>query len=154
MNCAEIQYEEQKATLREIIQHLSSASSNFVPPLETYIDINKYARKIIKYSVTFEAWNKSELVGLAAVYFNNENTRIGFCTNLSVLKEFQGMGIGTDLMNRVLNYGKGIGFIRLDLETKFVNKKAISFYKNFGFFCSGIHDDSLYFSYILSNCNE
>jgi len=153
MSYPEIKYCKQTAKFEIIKQHLISASPSFMPPLNTYVDINRYAKKIRNYAITFEAWSNDVLVGLAAVYFNDNITKIGFCTNLSVLEEYQGMGIGYQLMNNVINYGNNHGFSKINLETKIFNRKAIAFYTKIGFEKIGIEKNSLKFSYQLNKNN-
>lgn len=146
MNYSNILYRIKTASLQAINDHLMSSSRSFIPPLDGYVNIEEYSQKIYEYAVTFEAWHKKRLVGLAAVYFNNQDTKIGFCTNLSVLEKYQGLGIGHRLINVAIKYGINHGFTKLDLEVKIVNEDAICFYEKIGFVKKGINKDC----YILS----
>lgn len=146
MNCFEIEYQTKTADYDSIVEHLSRAATSFNPPLDSYIDIEKYAQKINEYAITFEAWHENKLVGLAAVYYNDQDSKIGFCTNLSVLEKYQGLSIGKRLMNDAIKYGIELGFTKLNLEAKIINENAISFYEKIGFFQAGINNDC----YILS----
>ena len=102
MKFCEVKYLRNSATYDDLVEHLTLCSSEFIPPLDSYVDINIYAWKINKFAVTFEAWHNENLIGLAAVYYNNQESRIGFLTNLSLLKNCQRMGIATHLMFDVI----------------------------------------------------
>lgn len=48
-------------------------------------------------------------------------------------KKHRGKGYGKLLLNRVIACAKGLGFLRIELETASVLKEAISLYEAFGF---------------------
>jgi ribosomal protein S18 acetylase RimI-like enzyme len=150
MNCSDIDFRIKTASYKEILQYLYKCADSFKPQLYTYVDINKYAKKIYDYAITFEAWNGNILVGLAAVYFNNDVTKVGFCTNLSLLEEYQGSGIASTLAMNVKDYGKKNGFAHIVLEAKTNNSKAISFYQKHGFIISKENKDSLIMIYDIN----
>ena len=139
------------ASCSEIEEHLVKSSSTFRPPLDTYVNISEYSKKIKENATTIEIWKKKVLVGLLAAYFNNEEEKRGFITNVSVLPEYQGRGLGSVLLNKVLEYGREISYEEIVLEVRKENTKAIEIYKRFGFKESSSTKNSLYMIYHLNN---
>ena len=78
-----------KADKIAIEKHLSICSKLFIPPLETYVGISKYAEKLAKNAVTFEAWQGDQLIALIACYLNDKIRNQGFISNVSILSSFQ-----------------------------------------------------------------
>ena len=133
MNCSECDFRTQTATYESIFVHLLECADDFSPPLYTYVKIEEYAQKILDRAITFEAWKGNDLVGLIAAYFNDNDTKVGFVTNISVLERFRRCGVAFELMQRMIRYGASKGFIRVELEVKIGNSRARRLYERFGF---------------------
>jgi len=133
MNISNLQYKIKSASCQTIINHLKECTDYFIPSLHTYVNIDEYGRKIFDESMTFESWDGCDLVGLLAAYFNDNKTKVGFITNISVLKEYQSIGVASRLMKAAIDYGKKNNFVKLKLEIRSDNKKASQLYKKFGF---------------------
>jgi ribosomal-protein-alanine N-acetyltransferase len=134
MNYSKIIYKRGTASKKDIVEHLYRCASNFEPPLDSYTNIEEYGSKIFEHAKTFEAWENNILIGLVAVYYNDMETRIGFITNVSVVKEKQGLGIAHILIENAIDYGKEKNFVQVDLEIKDINNtKVFNLYKNLGF---------------------
>lgn len=131
-NSSNLVYRLKTAAYETIVEHLNRCSDLFVPPLYSYVNIEDYAKKIHDNAVTFECWEGLHLVGLVAAYFNND-TRIGFITNVSVLRDYQGYGLASTLIRAVIDYAKENGFSEIDLEVNPMNKKAGQLYGRHGF---------------------
>ena len=116
----------------EIREHLWECSDSFTPPLSTYVNIDSYSTKIFNKSVRFEAFYKDKLVGLIAMYTNNDD-KSAFITNVSVYPKFIGTGIGYTLLKNCKLYINIKRFKKLSLEVKKDNNLAIKFYEKFGF---------------------
>lgn len=141
MNQPGIVYKQQTASLQSVTNHLTSCSGNFVPTLAETVDIGVYAEKIVKNSITFEAWSNSELAGLIAAYFNDEKREEGYITNVSTLLEYSGRGIASRLLDKCIRYGTDTGFKKIRLEVNSSNQHAVSLYKKHGFFQTGTRKD-------------
>jgi len=126
-------YKVQTADHNEVLGHLEKCDENFTPRLSKGRDIAAYSQKIVKNSVTFEAWAGTELIGLVAAYFNDEKKITGFITNVSTLKEYFGKGIATQLMKNCISYGKEQQFDAITLEVAKNNNSAIQLYKKYDF---------------------
>lgn len=150
MNTKNIIFKTKTASEGDIRSHLNLCDDFFSPPLSSRINIDQYAEKIVKNAITFEAWNKNELIGLIAAYLNIEN-QTSFITNVSVLKEFMGTGVSGKLLSNGFDYLLTNHYKKVDLEVNKNNTKAIDFYKKHNFMETGTIEDSIQMCYLISN---
>jgi ribosomal protein S18 acetylase RimI-like enzyme len=144
-------YKINTATGEQIKNHLFLCSDSFSPHLDTYIDIPAYALKLRTNSVTFESWYYKELVGLIACYLNDENSQMGYITNVSVNKEFYGLGIAKKLLENTIQLAKEKKFEYMKLEVRKDNFVAIKLYKIFNFIIETEIDNKYIMKIILLN---
>lgn len=62
----------------------------------------------------------------------------GDITNIAVLPEYRGMGVGTGLLKEMIGYASERGILDITLEVRESNKGAIHLYRKFGFENVGI----------------
>jgi len=136
MNCSEFKFTTNTASKESIREHLMRCANSFQPALHTYVDVDTYANKLSTNAVTFESWDENLLIGLVAAYYNNNETRIGFITNVSVLEEYQGAGIASQLLRSALDFARQNRFVRVDLELNITNIKALRLYEQHRFVLS------------------
>lgn len=110
----------------DIYTHLNKCSEFFKPPLQTYVDVRDYSKKIFEKSTRFEAYSEDNLIGLVSVYINDSDS---FVTNFSIDRKFHGKGVSKNLLERCVRYIRKLGHTSLFLEVKCVNNVAINFYK-------------------------
>ncbi len=103
-------YKIETATSEEIRAHLLKCNDDFFPRLSERVNIDEYAKKISEKSVTFEAWSGYFLVGLIAAYFNDDEHKVGFISNVSLVKDYVGIGIASELMKQCIHYAKRHNF--------------------------------------------
>jgi len=122
-----------KSNATEIAGHLKECNCQFVPKLSSRINIDQYANKIFEKAVRFEAINQGKIIGLVAIYCNDEKKSSAYITSVSVKKDYQGMGIGSELLDAGIKYVKTLEFKSIELEVSSMNIKAINLYekKNF-----------------------
>ncbi len=137
-----IRYTRQSATENQIRVHLEQTSGEFVPALDGRVDIREYAVKLFARAVIFEAWSDALLVGIVAAYTDHDR-RSAFITNVSVLKDFSGLGIASSLVGMCIDYAKEnrIGEITLEVSDK--NDRAIALYEKLNFVRSGTRGGSI-----------
>ena len=117
----------------DIYDYLRNNENLFVPPLSVRLDLKSYSKKLHKYAVHFCAFDYNRLVGLIACYFNDLTKKTAFISSVSVVKEFQEMGVFSALFSLVRNYGVLNQFNNLQLEVNSENQNAIKIYKKIGF---------------------
>ncbi|MDH7476210.1 MAG: GNAT family N-acetyltransferase [Microgenomates group bacterium] len=126
-----IKYKQNKASLTAIKKHLKICQ--FVPPLDTYTNLDNYSKKIITFAERFEAWDKNKFIGLVAVYYNDFSSKKGFITVVGINPNYVKQRIATKLLKKVIEYGKRKKFKKIDLEVKTNNIIALKLYKKLGF---------------------
>jgi ribosomal protein S18 acetylase RimI-like enzyme len=133
METNQIEYKISSATETQIKLHLFECSENFIPSLDSTVNISEYAQKIYSKAITFEAFCENVLVGLIAAYFNHEKKNAAFITNVSTNKQFSGRGIASELMNNVIAYAITLKSPKIILEVNKNNNSANKLYQNFSF---------------------
>ena len=122
-----------EATEEEIFDHLRACNTQFLPALDSRVEIHEYAKKLFKNAVTFEAWNAEILAGLIATYFSDSRNKIAFVSNVSLLKDYQGLGLASSLLNQCIDYARRCQFSEIRLEVDKNNTQAIALYTKFYF---------------------
>jgi ribosomal protein S18 acetylase RimI-like enzyme len=129
----EIEYLTNRASLAEITEHFLSCDYNFIPHLSERVTITDYAKKITQKATRIEAWAGGTLIGLVAVYCNDQEARIAYVTSVSILSAWMGKGIATRLMSRCIEHAKASNMQQISLEVSKKNDPAIKLDKTNGF---------------------
>lgn len=117
----------------EIFDYLTENCEIFVPRLESRLDVREYSRKLNKYATHFCAFDKDRLKAFSACYFNDEKRKTGYISSFSVMKEYQGLGISSDLLNMIISYARERSFERIKLEVRKENEEVMKIYSKKGF---------------------
>jgi ribosomal protein S18 acetylase RimI-like enzyme len=123
-----IKYQINKSSYNDVYDHLIACDVYFVPRLSEKIAIDTYSKKIIDNAIRIEAWKNNVLVGLIAFYSNKENS-FAYITNVSVLNEFNGIGVAKKLMQETIYEVQKIKYKTIRLEVNKSNSKAIDLYR-------------------------
>lgn len=151
MSTPSIVFKSKTAGSEDIEKHLMACSQNFIPALNTTVDIKEYAKKIHKNAFTFEAWKAGELIGLVAVYCNNAETKTAFITSVSVFNQYMGKGISSELLKECINFVKKQSYKSINLEVNAANASAIALYKKFKFTETGKNNLNLVLALNFNN---
>lgn len=128
------EFSRNRATERQIAEHLTLCDARFVPPLSSRVEIETYARKIHAHGVRFEAWAEESLIGLAAIYCNRPAPNPAYITSVSTLGSLPPRAhIASQLLEQSLEYLRQHSFQRVDLEVDQDNNRAIRLYERQGF---------------------
>ena len=139
-----------RASEREIRDHLTCCDAEFLPRLSSRVDISEYARKIARNSMRVEAWSGAIMVGLAALYCNDRETRRSYITSVSVLMGWSRRGIATQLIGKCIDYTRTSGMNAVGLEVASDNVAAINLYERIGFVSSKSKEQLITMTYLLS----
>lgn len=134
MKISEISFKIKSASEEEIALHLKECSNSFIPNLDTLVNINEYSEKIYLKSTTIEAWARKKLIGLIAVYLNDVKSHTAYITNVSITKEYFGLGLASQLMERCIQYATHNSFSVIVLEVNNANIPAVRLYQKYGFY--------------------
>ena len=110
-----------------------------------------------EYSRMFVVKKEDEIIGNAYIHVNpRERIRHKAEIAISVLKEYWGKGVGSLLMENLIDYAKSTAFIEtIYLEVVSENLRAIRLYEKFGFITFGINknaskiSDDKYYDWVL-----
>lgn len=127
----------------EIADHLSQCDASFVPPLSSRVEIAVYATKLANNAVRFEAWASDKLIGLIAIYCNDEQRSKAYITSVSVMREWQNKGLAQLLLEKCLLHAKSLGFASVELEVHSQNDSALNLYVKNGFQIESRNDHSV-----------
>jgi glycosyltransferase involved in cell wall biosynthesis/GNAT superfamily N-acetyltransferase len=139
--------------LKDIENHFDSLEHNFIEELKQNIPLNNYFSKIIQNATLYEFWGNDLLVGFAAVYENRGINNPAYLTNISIIKNHTGKGIGSKLLKFVIHELKEKNFSELVLEVKKDNNIAIKLYTKLGFIIDGAKNTDSWFMK-LKNMNK
>lgn len=128
-----VEYQTNKATAVQIVEHLLRCDADFVPPLSGRVELGDYVIKITSRAIRFEAWSGGTLVGLAAIYCNDQKSRTAYITSVSVLRKWTGKGIAAHLVGQCVEHAKDLGMRQISLEVAMYNTPAIKLYEKTGF---------------------
>jgi ribosomal protein S18 acetylase RimI-like enzyme len=126
-------YRSNEASEAEVAAHLYRCDADFMPPLSNRIEIDNYAAKIVSNANRLEAWADGNLIGLVAIYCNDQKDFLAHITNVSVQKEWAGKGVGSSLTQQAIEFAKKSGAKKICLEVDCNNTQAIALYKKIGF---------------------
>jgi putative acetyltransferase len=99
----------------------------------------------IKNLIPLVAEYKNKIIGYAAIYKIPHPRRKGVGELLIYLhQDFHNIGLGTVMMEKLLELAKKEGMHKIELEVVADNKVAIHLYKKFGFKIEGISKDSFF----------
>lgn len=107
--------------------------------------LTEYGKKIYEKSIVLGAVVDGEIVGIAAVYVNNHDTKQAYLTYIACFEKFTHCGYGSELLNSVLKTAQEAGMHQIMLEVKKTNRRAYNFYKKHGFvYSEDASDNSAY----------
>lgn len=127
----QIVYKKNTASVNTIFIHLNHCNNQFVPALSTRVSLEVYAKKMVYNAILFEAWTDEKLIGMVAMYLNEQ--KHGYITNVSVYNEHVGKGIAKQIFVNLMEFAKANSISEIKLEVSAINIVAINLYKNFGF---------------------
>lgn len=128
-----------KKSFRAAFEHLFNNKEELFEYLEHTYDPVKLAKSLRKESnYYFLAWVNGQPAGFAKVKKDSLNEQIESIAQMElqkiyVMKEFQGRGVGTALLNEVRNLARDIYPDYIWLDTHVSNEKAMRLYERNGF---------------------
>ncbi|MCL5985141.1 MAG: GNAT family N-acetyltransferase [Actinobacteria bacterium] len=96
--------------------------------------VSDLSKKVYAYMAMYEGKNVGYVMG-------NANVNEGNIARIAVLPDFQGLGIGRQLLATVLREMQADRVQKVNIHTQLDNEKAKTLYKNFGFYETGLGFD-------------
>lgn len=115
----------------------------FVPLEDTYLEkLSNHAELIVHQK-------NNEILGFVFFYCNDPNRIFSYITLIATSDSARGIGIGTALINYVLNLTKLRGFKFCHLEVRKNNEPALKLYEKIGFISVEDRGEKILMSYKL-----
>jgi len=121
------------ASASDIEQHLRDCDAGFVAGLQTRGPLRAYCGKLAELAARSEVWVDGRLVALCAYYNNRPKCRTGFISNVSVVADCLGEGLGRVVVEDALACLAAAGFASVELEVDADNQIALNLYARLGF---------------------
>lgn len=126
--------------INKVKKHFWKLMSKKLPKLD---DIYNIEKTYLKEGQFFVAENTEEIVGTAAVRYEDEKTvRM---RRLFIQRGFRRRGLGSRLLAKTVKFSRNEGYERMVLATFPVMKGALSFYQKKGFEITG-QDNMIHFA--------
>lgn len=125
---------------RYVIKKCDSAFNVPIQQREYYPNLFAKMNAAAEFLVAYN----SDILGYAAMYANNMETRIAYITLLGVRPQYQKTQVGKRLVRACEEIAAQRGMKQLKLEVLKENKQAIGFYKHIGFVNIDESDNSFY----------
>ena len=119
---------DEQITVKEIDNILSRVESQDENLFYTNIRTSKKEKQATRHSTFITARENNDLIGLIRII--GDSTYEYYISEVMVLPEYQGKGIGTKLMKVALDYCKKDGFMKIFLTAA---KGREKYYRRFGF---------------------
>lgn len=125
---------------RELEEAWLELGRAYDPPLwDTMDDYGSYLSKVADAAITLVCVDGHRTIGGISFYANDCESRRAFITQLMVLPECQGEGVGTGLLGACEEYLRLTSMEKLALEVRKVNYGAKKLYERVGF---SVYDES------------
>ena len=119
------------ADYKRLYNMLDKMDQYMMPPLSQRVRLEEYAQKLIEKAEIFYIVNEGKDCGHCAIYMNDISK--AFITSFGILPEFQRMGLGNELIQRVISYVKLRSMKQIGLEVHRDNIAAYRLYFKSGF---------------------
>lgn len=114
---------------KRVESYFKKMCNNFIPSLNQKVDIKKYSNKLVYNADCFFVQNEGKDIGFLAIYTNNYPEKVAFISSISIVPEYQGMGISQKLIDFSIEHARKREMKYIKLEVNENNIKAIKFYK-------------------------
>lgn len=120
-------------TLEDIEQILVVEKASFATPWSFEAFYNELTKNRFAHYIVVE--NNKGIIGYCGVWVIIDE---GHITNIALLPEYRGNGIGTLLLKQVMKHTRSLGAKTLTLEVRVSNKVAQHLYRKLGFVDGGL----------------
>lgn len=116
----------------EFVEFLREVDSDFPIPLSSKVDLKAWSIKVLSGGLVLAAWQSGRIIGVAAGYANDMNSRRGHLSVLAVKRDARGRGIGRQLVAEFERESIRRGMTCVSIATHSSNTPARKLY-------SGLH---------------
>lgn len=124
---------EKKAELTEVLEFLKEINDDIFPPLDSRVDLNVYAGKILDFAECLVVKTNDKIQALSAFYCNDFENKVSYLTLIAVGSLLRNQGVATKLLDETIRHAKSKGMKKLVLEVNEQNQPAVKLYQKYGF---------------------
>jgi len=132
-----------EADIRVLIIFLNEINASFPVPLSEKIQIDEYAKKVLRLGLVMKMEQNREILGVITGYVNDKVNGVGYISVLGVSEHQRGKKIGSRLLQAFIDQARIEDMKKLSLFTHKDNHNALKMYLSRGFF----PDDSIIKNY-------
>jgi len=121
----------------------------FQVPLREQTDITAYAEKLRRNADIIFAMTDNEVVGILAIYANDDTSRRAHVPLVAVIPSYRGRGIALAMLSRAVALATARGMCTIDLEVALGNTRAKQLYSAFGFKLIEQHGEKQTMEYLI-----
>lgn len=130
----EYRWNDKQFLTHEIMVELIKKFGDLTPePMSEIYDIDEYADKWLKYADFLFAVDQEKIVGFRVIYANDQVTKNAHGLLLSILPEYQGLGIGKQMYLQTIEFVKQRGLERIYILVHYENSRALRLFTSLGF---------------------
>ena len=133
MGSNEIDFSSKSLSQEEILDFLEKNSKSHYENLSDIVNLNTYAKKLSKQAMHFTLYDKEKLIGFSACYFNDDTSKTGYISGLSLLEGYRCLGLGSKLVTHIIKFGKQASFKEVIIKPDCNNSVLINFFLKNGF---------------------
>ena len=113
-------------------QFIINSDDWFEPKLSSLTTVTDYASKLYKYGTKYICFEGNEIIGCCVAYINKA-PEFSFGSFLIVNPQYEGLGIGLQLIAKAIQNAKVEGSEGFKLKMRSTNFMLLKFYKKMGF---------------------
>jgi len=129
----------EEADIEKLIIFLNKINTAFPVHLSEKIQIDEYARKVLRLGLVIKMEQNNEIIGVITGYVNDKVTQAGYISVLGVSEHHRGKKIGSRLLQDFMARARTENLKKISLFTHKDNRNALNMYLNHGF----VPDDSI-----------
>ena len=149
MNQRKVDFHIKPLSQEEIFCFLKKNENDHFKKLSELVDLKTYAKKLSENALHFTLYEKDELVGFCASYFNDDISKVGYISIISIVGGSRGLGLGGKLINHIIGYARQNFYKEIRIKPDCNNRVLIGFFIKQGFFMSEKIADRCLIKYII-----
>lgn len=124
----------EQSDYKDLLLFFEIIDGDFYPPLSKRGTLIAYLdNDFLKPNVSLLALNKQEIVGFINLQLDEPNINECYINTIAVKSEFRKMGVGSQLISKVINYAVESSFKNIKIRTWSINTSGLALYKKLGF---------------------
>ena len=136
-----------------MVRNITAADFDYIYGLYMHPQINPYLlyeimdknsfqpifNELLEKDIVYIYEENNKAVGMfKLVQLEHRSSHVGYLGGLAIHPDFAGKGYGKKMMEAIIELGRQINLLRIELSADVINEKAVSLYEKTGFVKEGI----------------